>query len=83
MFKSQNTALLMVNALVTVVFTLVAVWLFINISSKNAGKKWFKMIFSGKEWTPVIKSIELLNQISEFTSDGKISDTTTATQSGI
>ena len=33
---------------------------------ENMEKKWFRLIFSGKEWTPVIKSMELLKEIKEY-----------------
>jgi hypothetical protein len=53
--------------LFTVSFTLLALWLFFNIKSENRNKNWFKLIFKGKEWTPLMKSIELLEQIEDFT----------------
>ena len=52
--------------LFTVSFTLLALWLFFNIKSENRNKNWFKLIFKGKEWTPLMKSIELLEQIEDF-----------------
>jgi hypothetical protein len=50
----------------TISFTIVAFWLFLNIKYENRNKKWFKLIFNGKEWTPLMKSIELLEQVEEY-----------------
>lgn len=52
--------------MVTISFTYVSVWLFLNIKYENRNKKWFQLIFSGKEWTPLIKSMELLEQVEEY-----------------
>jgi len=53
-------------AIVTILFTYVAVWLFFNIKYENRSKKWFKLIFNGKEWTPLMRSMELLEQVEEY-----------------
>jgi len=47
-------------------FTIIAIWLFFNIKFENRNKKWFQLIFSGKEWTPLMKSMELLEQVEEY-----------------
>lgn len=56
----------MVTLFFTLSFTLVAIWLFVNIKYENRNKKWFQLIFSGKEWTPLMKSMELLKQVEEY-----------------
>lgn len=66
--KNGSAAGLAVQAFITLAFTFAAVWLFINIDLRNATKKWFRLIFSGKEWDPVMKSAELLNQVKEYKS---------------
>lgn len=58
-----------IPVLVTILFTYVAIWLFFKIKYENRNKKWFKLIFSGKEWTPLMNSMELLEQIDEFKID--------------
>lgn len=50
----------------TISFTVIAVWLFFNIKYENRNKKWFQLIFSGKEWTALMKSMELLEQVKEY-----------------
>lgn len=52
--------------IITVSFTYLSVWLFVNIRYENRNRKWFRMIFNGKEWSPVIKSMELMDQINEY-----------------
>lgn len=51
---------------ITILFTYVSIWLFFNIKYKNRNKKWFKLIFKGKEWTPLMKSMELLEQVEDY-----------------
>lgn len=50
----------------TLVFTAVAIWLFFNIKYENRNKKWFQFIFSGKEWSPLMKSMELFEQVEDY-----------------
>lgn len=52
-------------AITTLSFTILALWLFFNIKYENRDKKWFKLIFNGKEWTPLMKAMELLEQVEE------------------
>jgi hypothetical protein len=65
-FKNGNTTLLIVQGIVTLSFAFVAIWLFINIKFENRNKKWFQWIFNGKEWQPILKSMELLDLIKEY-----------------
>ncbi len=53
----------------TIIFTYVAMWLFFNIKYENRNKKWFTLIFIGREWTPLTKAMELLEQIDEYKTD--------------
>lgn len=57
----------------TVSFTILALWLFFNIKYENRNKKWFRLIFTGKEWTPIMKSIELMEQIEAYQTDSNAS----------
>lgn len=50
----------------TTLSTFVAIWLFFNIKYENRNKRWFQIIFSGKEWTPLMKSMELLEQVKSI-----------------
>ncbi len=58
-----------VALLFTISCTVIALWLFFNITYENRDKKWFKLIFYGKEWTPLMKSVELLNQVEDYSNE--------------
>jgi hypothetical protein len=66
MFAKENMVLLIVQGIITTSFACTSLWLFLNIKYENRNKKWFRLIFDGKEWTPVIRSMELLEQINEY-----------------
>ena len=66
LFKFDNLFWLIFQAIVTLGLTYLAIWLYINIKPENKDKKWFKLLFEGKEWNPVIKSMELMNDLSNF-----------------
>lgn len=66
MFTNGNILLLVIQGIVTGSFTYSAIWLFLNIKFENRDKKWFRLMFEGKEWVPVLHSMELLNQINEY-----------------
>jgi hypothetical protein len=69
MFQEWNAFQWIIPGSVTLAFLFVAIWLFFNIKFENRDKKWFKLIFNGKEWTPLIKSMEVLEQLDEYTVD--------------
>lgn len=66
MFANGNTVFYVIQGIVTLSFAYLAIWLFFNIKYENKDKKWFRLIFNGKEWSPVIKSMELLSQVDEY-----------------
>lgn len=66
MLDHGNGWLYGLQIIVTLSFTYVAFWLFIHIRYENSHKKWFRLIFDGKEWNPVIKAMELLQQVEEY-----------------
>lgn len=72
MLENGNLTLYIIQAITTLVFSYLAVWLFVNIRYENKNQKWFRLIFDGKEWTPVIKSMELLNQLDEYYDQKKV-----------
>lgn len=78
MFVKENTFFLVVQGIVTVIFSWLAVWLFVNIKYENRYRKWFRLIFNGQEWTPLLKSMDLLDQINDYT----FSDSNTTARSG-
>ena len=71
MFREWNVVQWLITGSFTITFAFAAIWLFVNIRYENRDKKWFKLIFNGKEWTPLIKSMELLEQVEEYAADIK------------
>ena len=66
MFENGTLMLWILQVIITLSFTFLAIWLFKNIKYENRDKKWFQWIFSGKEWQPIISSVELLNEVDKF-----------------
>lgn len=71
MLVNANGWWLALQLVITAAFTYVGLWFFFNIKYENKDKKWFRLIFRGKEWDPVMKSMELLGQIREYKKDEK------------
>ncbi len=70
MFAAENLFLWILQGIITFSLTYLAVWLFFNIKYENRNKKWFQWIFRGKEWQPILQSMELLNQIEKYQEQG-------------
>lgn len=51
---------------VVALLSLGAFWLYRNISLANADKKWFRLLFNGIEWSPILRAMEYLKEIDEF-----------------
>lgn len=47
-------------------FAFASVWLYFNIHIKNAHKKWFKILFSSREWTALQEAQDFYNEIEDF-----------------
>jgi hypothetical protein len=71
MLENGNVWLYILQVIVTASGTCLAIWLFFNIKYENRDKNWFRLIFHGKEWNPVIRSMELLRQINEYKQETK------------
>lgn len=65
MFKNGTLPLFILQGAVTISFTCLAIWLFFNLKYENADKWWFKLLLQGKEWEPLITSIDILNDMEE------------------
>jgi hypothetical protein len=57
---------MVVPVVLTILFTFAAVWLFRNIRYENRHQPWFRLLFSGKEWAPIEKSLELIGQVKDY-----------------
>lgn len=56
----------LISVPVTALFTFASIWLYRNISYKNVEKRWFRLLFSGREWTAIDKARTFLKEIDEF-----------------
>lgn len=54
---------------ITLLFTFASLWLYRNIHYKNRHKKWFRILFSGREWTDVVKAMQYLEEIETYKLD--------------
>ena len=66
MLREWNVLQWLISGSVTLAFAIAAIWLFFNIKFENKDKKWFRLLFTGIEWNPLVKSMELLSQIDEY-----------------
>jgi len=66
MIENGSLLLWTIQTIVTLFFIFAALWLFFNIKIENRDKKWFRFIFEGKEWTPLMRAMELSQQIEEY-----------------
>jgi len=51
---------------ITLLFTAGSIWLYRNISYKNAGKKWFRLLFNSPDWNYIVQSIGFIKEIEAF-----------------
>jgi hypothetical protein len=69
MLENGNIWFFILQLVITVSFIFLGIWLFFNIKYENKDKKWFRLLFNGPEWSPIIKSIELCREIEAFKQD--------------
>ncbi|ASZ12214.1 hypothetical protein KTO58_13685 [Chitinophaga pendula] len=66
MLQQASLVMLIVQAVVTLLFTGMALWLFFNIRYERRDRRWFRVLFSGEEWTPILKSMALLEEVTTY-----------------
>lgn len=72
-----NSTYIIIHGVITLIFTYAAIWLFINIRYENKDKRWFRFIFQGQEWNPIIESMQYYREIQAFaTEEDKIANAT-------
>ena len=54
---------------IVALFTFAGIWLYRNIAIKNMDRRWFRIMFCGKEWSSILKSGKLLQEIEGFEKD--------------
>ncbi|MES2827312.1 MAG: hypothetical protein V4687_04135 [Bacteroidota bacterium] len=65
MLENGNIWLYILQITITGLFTFAAVWLFVNVKYENRDKKWFILLFSGSEWKPLFKAMDVLRQVEK------------------
>ena len=70
-FKNGTLPLFILQGAVTISFTFLSLWLFFHLKFENADKWWFKLLLQGKEWEPIIASIDILNDMEEEVASDK------------
>ena len=66
MLSNGKILLLIIQGIISLSSVYIAVWLFLNIKFGNRDKKWFRLLFNGKDWDPLVRSMELISQIEEY-----------------
>lgn len=70
MFQNLNALQISIHVSVALGMTFLAIWLYRNIRVENRDKRWFRLLLGGVEWDPIMKSIDLLQQIDEAKREG-------------
>jgi hypothetical protein len=66
MISSAPLAFWFITVPITAGFAAIAIWLYVNINTANVDKKWFRFLFSSKEWTGIVDAAAFLNEIEDF-----------------
>lgn len=66
MIKNSPYSFWLISFPIALLFMLASLWLYKNISIKNAHKKWFKILFNSPEWKSLIKANNFLQEIESF-----------------
>jgi hypothetical protein len=66
MISNAPLAFWFITVPITAGFAAIAIWLYVNINIANVDKKWFRFLFSSKEWTGIVDAAAFLNEIEDF-----------------
>jgi hypothetical protein len=69
LLANAGTGWLIVQIVITMLLTILSIWLYRNISFENANKRWFRILFASSEWTGVTKAIAFMKEIDDFKND--------------
>ncbi len=64
--NNSPKAFYFIHVPIVLLFALASIWFYKNINIKNKDKKWFRFLFSGPEWTSIIRSGQFLDEIESF-----------------
>lgn len=65
MLAAAPPALLVFQAVATLAFGYAAVWLYRHLRWENRDRRWFKWLFQGKEWTPMLRAGAMLDELAQ------------------
>jgi hypothetical protein len=65
-WMQHDPAFWLIACPVTLLLTGCSIWLYRNIHPRNADRRWFRLLFGGKEWTSVIRAMEYLKEIEAY-----------------
>lgn len=66
MIDSDPIKFWLISFPIALIFLMGSLWLFKNISIKNTGKKWFKILFNSPEWNRLNAAAAYLQETSDF-----------------
>jgi hypothetical protein len=59
----------LISVPVILLFVAMTVWLYRNVHYRNAGKKWFRLMFNSPSWNYIVDSMEYIKEIEAFKQD--------------
>lgn len=63
MFETWELYQWVIQVAFTLLFTAAGLWLFFNLKYENRDKKWFRLIMRGREWDPLMRAWDILEEI--------------------
>lgn len=66
MLEQASTPMLIFQGLMTSLFLVIAIWLFVQIRYENRNKRWFRLLFRGREWDPLMQAMETLEEADAY-----------------
>jgi len=67
MINGMGIKFWLISVPISILFTLLSIWLYRNLTLKNMGKKWVRnLVNSTPEHTSVFKAMDFLKEIEEF-----------------
>lgn len=66
MIVDSPVAFWLISVPIALLFTFASIWLYMNISYRNADKKWFRILFNSPEWNVLTKASAMLKEIDEY-----------------
>jgi hypothetical protein len=66
MIANNPQAFWLISFPIALLFTFASIWLYKNISLKNADKKWFRILFNSPDWKSLVRANGFLHEIETF-----------------